>query len=219
MSTTYAALFDMDGVLVDNHEMHLESWRQFFKRRDMDISDEEITRHFGSTNVDYMRAIFGDSISMDEIHQNGREKEEIYREIYAGKVQEVKGLTPFLKDLKAKGFVIAVATSGPMENIKFILKETGTEAYFDVLVDAFMVENGKPHPDIYQKAAKQAGADPENCIVFEDSPQGIESGNAAGMKVIGLSTTHSPEKLENTVHILDDFTETDADSIMQMLKK
>ena len=218
MSTTYAALFDMDGVLVDNHEMHLESWRQFFKRKNMDVSDAEITRHFGSTNVDYMRAIFGESISMDEIHQNGREKEQIYREIYAGKVKEVNGLTPFLKDLKSKGFVIAVATSGPMENIQFILKETHTAAYFDVLVDAFMVEKGKPHPDIYQKAAKKAGADPAHCIVFEDSTQGIESGNAAGMKVIGLATTHPAEKLKNTIKTMNDFTETDASTIMQIIK-
>jgi beta-phosphoglucomutase len=188
-------IFDMDGVIVDNHHWHFEAWFEFGKRHGLNISKEEFTRYFGSTNHLVLKSLFGDTISDQEIVTMGNEKEAIYRELYQPFIKPVDGLPLFLKIASDRGIPLALATSAPYENIKFTLEATGLERYFNIITDSSMVSQGKPDPQVYQVTAAKLGVQPSECIVFEDSVPGILSAKSAGMRVIGVATTHKSDEL------------------------
>ncbi len=188
-------IFDMDGVIVDNHQWHFEAWVDFGRRHNITITKEDFSRHFGSTNQQVMKSLFGDAISGNEIAILSDEKESIYRELYLPHIHPVHGLPEFLKFASGKKVPVALATSAPYENVKFTLEATGLHKYFDVITDSSMVSRGKPDPEVYLTTAAKLGVKPADCIVFEDSVPGILSATHAGMRVIGVATTHKPDEL------------------------
>jgi beta-phosphoglucomutase len=188
-------IFDMDGVIVDNHQWHFEAWFEFGRRHGLNISQEEFSRYFGSTNHLVLKSLFGDTISEQEITSMGNEKEAIYRELYRPFIKPVDGLPLFLQNASDRGIPMALATSAPFENVKFTLDATGLERYFKVITDSSMVSRGKPDPQVYQITAAKLGVQPSECIVFEDSVPGILSAKSAGMRVIGVATTHKSDEL------------------------
>jgi HAD superfamily hydrolase (TIGR01509 family) len=188
-------IFDMDGVIVDNHQWHFEAWFEFGRRHGLNISQEEFSRYFGSTNHLVLKSLFGDTISEQEITTMGNEKEAIYRELYRPFIKPVDGLPLFLQNASDRGIPMALATSAPFENVKFTLEATGLKRYFNVITDSSMVSRGKPDPQVYQVTAAKLGVQPSECIVFEDSVPGILSAKSAGMRVIGVATTHKSDEL------------------------
>jgi len=188
-------IFDMDGVIVDNHQWHYEAWVEFGRRHGITITLEDFNRCFGSTNQLVMKTLFGETISENEIRIFADEKETIYREIYLPHIHPVKGLTEFLKFAHDRKIPVAMATSAPYENVKFTLEATGLKKYFDVITDSSMVSHGKPDPEVYLITATKLGVQPADCIVFEDSVPGILSATNAGMRVVGVATTHKPDEL------------------------
>jgi len=203
--SSFAVIFDMDGVIVDTNPFHKTSLKQFCEKYGYRLSDEElINKIYGRTNNDWIRNIFGE-LTKEKILELGEEKEEMFRALYKDHVQALNGLEDFLKKLRAANVPVAIGTSAPRSNVDFILEHTGLEKYFDVILDQSHVENGKPNPEIYQKAAAALGFDPTKCIVFEDSLSGVEAGQRAGCKVVGVTTTHSPEELSHTDFTISDF--------------
>ncbi len=190
-----ALIFDMDGVLVDNHSWHFEAFAEFGKRHGLDIRKEDFSKHFGSTNHVIMNSLFNNNISEALIVAFGKEKESIYREMYRPFIKPVEGLAAFLKFASGKGIPIALATSAPHENVKFTLEATGLSNYFTEITDSSMVTKGKPDPQVYLLTAEKLGVQPADCVVFEDSIPGILSAKNAGMQVIGVATTHKPDEL------------------------
>ena len=188
-------IFDMDGVIVDNHAWHFKAWVEFGKRHGMDITMEAFSKHFGSTNHLIMCSLFDNKITEEEIVEFGNEKESIYREIYKPFIKPVDGLTEFLKTAEEQGISMALATSAPSENVKFTLKSLGIESYFKVKTDSSQVSRGKPDPQVYLITAAKLGVQPSDCVVFEDSVPGIQSALHAGMQVVGVATTHKSEEL------------------------
>ena len=193
--TGMVLIFDMDGVLVNNHQWHFEAWAEFGRRHDIRITHKEFGKHFGTTNQQVMRSLFGDAVTENEIRLFSDEKERIYREIYLPHIKAVEGLPAFLANVSQRGIPIALATSAPYENVKFTLEATGLEKYFNLITDSSRVTHGKPNPEVYLVTATSLGVHPADCVVFEDSIPGILSATAAGMKVIGVATTHKPEEL------------------------
>lgn len=188
-------IFDMDGVVVNNHQWHYQAWVEFGRRHGIVITHQEFSKHFGSTNQQVMHSLFGNTITKNEILQFSDEKEQIYREIYLPHIKAVDGLPDFLERVYQRGFTVALATSAPFENVRFTLEATGLEKYFSVITDSSKVVHGKPHPEVYLITAATLGVQPSDCVVFEDSVPGIQSAISAGMKVIGVATTHKPEEL------------------------
>lgn len=101
----------------------------------------------------------------------------------------VPGVREFLE--RHRGERVGMATNAEPENVEFLIEEAHLRPYFRVLVDGHQVPNAKPHPDIYLRTAELLGAHPGDCVVFEDSWPGIEAARAAGMAVVGVTTTHS----------------------------
>lgn len=204
----FAALFDMDGVLVDNFDIHLQAWDTFCKSKGLTISSDDLKNFaFGRTNDEILPHFFEQSFSKQEIDALADEKEAIYRAIYKGSVTPVLGLIAFVKALKEANISIAVATSAPAANAHFVLQEIGLSNYFDCITDSSMISKGKPDPEIYLTTAQRIGIEPSRCIVFEDSFAGIASGNSAGMNVVGIATTHSKDKLIGCKKVVSNFTE------------
>jgi len=188
-------IFDMDGVIVDNAEWHLDAFVEFGKRHGLNITKQEFSRYFGSTNHLIMNALFNNKLTEEEIVALADEKEIIYRDLYRPFIRPVNGLPAFLEYATNKGITIALASSAPSANVKFTLEATGLDRYFSMVTDSSMVKNGKPDPEIYLLSAARLGVKPTDCIVFEDSVAGIISAQKAGMRVIGVATTHKSDEL------------------------
>jgi beta-phosphoglucomutase family hydrolase len=188
-------IFDMDGVIVDNHQWHFKAWVEFGLQHGIKITKEEFSRHFGSTNELIITGLFGNNFSSEEIIALGEEKEAIYRQLYKPVIKPVEGLKGFLQYLKDNGIPIALATSAPGSNVEFTLDATGLKDFFNVITDSSMVSRGKPDPEVYLVTAAKLGVAPAECVVFEDSVAGIQSALNAGMHVIGVATTLKSEEL------------------------
>ncbi len=203
-----ALIFDMDGVLVDNDEFHYRSFEMFCEKYNIKLTPELYTTKItGRTNEVILAGLFGAGITPERISDLAFEKEALYREIFKPFIKPAKGLLELLESAYKKKIPCGVASNGPFENIDFVLDELGIRKYFKVVVNATMVKEGKPAPDIYLKAAELLGHSTENCVVFEDSPTGIKAARAAKIKVIGLSTTHKEHELIDTEFIVKDFTD------------
>lgn len=198
-------LFDMDGVIADTNPFHKTSIQQFCTRHGIDASDAFLKEKvYGRVNKEWIPNLFG-ALSAEKIKILADEKEQLFREIYAPHLRVLDGLIEFLQLLHENGVKAAVATSAPLENADFILDGLNIRKYFDAILHSADVEKGKPHPEIYLKAAAALGKLPTECIVIEDSISGVQAGKAAGSKVIGITTTHEGVEFGSIDLVINDF--------------
>lgn len=217
MTPSVAFIFDMDGVLIDSNPFHKISLKQFCKKHGHDLTEEQLqTKIYGRTNKDWIPNVFG-PLSNEQIRAYGNEKEAMFREIYANDIEPLKGLIPFLEKLKKLNIPMAIGTSAQRANVDFTFLKTGIGKYFSVVLDEDFVEQGKPNPEVYIKTAAALGLPNSQCIVIEDSLSGVKAGKSAGSKVIGVSTTHTPEELHEANMIIADFDNLDPESIISRL--
>jgi len=201
-------IFDMDGVIADNHHYHIDAWREFCKRHGLSFEVGAFTsKYFGKNNTDILQALLGKSLSDIEIDLLGEEKEAIYRELYQPYIKPLDGLIDFMRELRIQGGKIAIASSAPQSNINFVVEKTCIKEYIDVSVNGNMVKFGKPNPDIFLKAAELLHIQPQKCLVFEDSFSGIQAAINAGMQVVAVATTHKKEEHDPALTIISDFRE------------
>jgi beta-phosphoglucomutase len=196
-----AILFDMDGVLVNNHIFHVKAWEAYGEKHGRYLNKQEFDEHVnGQTTKSVIRYMYENNISEEKVQELSDEKEALYRELYKPHLAPVPGLLELLDKLKNSGWLLAVATSAPTENLRYTIDGLEISPYFDAFVDSSGadIKNGKPAPDIYLKAAKVLNVPAGRCIVFEDSIAGITAGQRAGMQVIALTTTHTPQELAQT---------------------
>ena len=212
-----AFIFDMDGTIVDNMAYHTKSWVTFFQRRGQDIDADEFFRATaGRHGTEIIRDHLGQDLQADEIAKLNQEKEEVYRELYAPHRKAIDGFDSLLAEAKEHGVALAVATSAPAANITFTLDGLDLRRHFDAVVGAADVERGKPHPDVFLKAAERVNAAPADCIVFEDAPLGVEAARRAGMRAVVLTTTLPAEAFagyDNVIKVVRDFSELTVDDL------
>jgi beta-phosphoglucomutase len=201
----FAVIFDMDGVLVDTNPYHKQAILRFCEKYNRLLNEDELRKHvWGRMNREWIGHLF-EGISPELLAQYADEKEALFREIYAPFIEPVAGLIPFLELLKAHKIPIGIGTSAPRANVDFVFEHLGIESFFSQVLDERHVRHGKPHPEIYQKVAEALGFAPEDCIVFEDSLSGVRSGKSAACRVIGITTTHTPEELSETDWAIPNF--------------
>lgn len=194
--------------MIDNMPYHRKAWIAFAKKYGKELTEDEFHEKFSGKKNDYIiPTLLGREVSKEEIEKYTFEKETLYQELYRVECQEIKGLKTLIDVLKRKGLKLAIATTAPEMNRTFILSELGLTNTFSVILGDEHVTRGKPDPEIYLKTAEKLGVKPEECLVFEDSPVGVESAKRAGMKVVGIMTTHTAEELEKTDVLVNDFTE------------
>lgn len=202
----FAAIFDMDGVVVDNTKYHTLAWQTVLKKHGTIIAAQEVKeRVLGRFNREIFKEFLRKPFTEPEIAQFARAKEALYRKLYARAIHPIPGLLKFLKTLHAHQVKIALATAAPPENVRWVLRRTGLTRYFSIIIDDTGVVRGKPHPDIFLKCARRLHIPPSRCVVFEDGKLGILAARRAGMKVVGVATTEKSSAIRNTDLVIKDF--------------
>ena len=198
-----ALIFDMDGVIVDSNPAHREAWTAFNRRYGLETTEDMHQRMYGRRNDQIVRDFFGESLPEHEVMARGAAKEELYREMVAAGVDTmlVPGIREFLD--RNASLPMALATNGERANVDFLLEKAALQSRFSIVIDGLQVQHPKPHPEIYLLAAGHLGVAPANCIVFEDSYTGVGAALAAGMRVVGIRTTH--DNLPGTSITIDNF--------------
>ncbi len=209
-----AVIFDMDGTMVHNHHYHLDAWLEFCRQHGIKASAPELRSMFGRKNEDIFRVLFGRDIAPAECRMLEDQKEALYRQLYLPHLCEVFGLTPLLERLDIAGIPAGVATSAPSANVDFILDALGIRGFFRCVVDAGMIQHGKPNPEIFLKVAEGLGVKACDCLVFEDAPAGLEAARMAGARSIAMLSSHPAEMLPHAEAFVTDFSDPVIGSIL-----
>jgi beta-phosphoglucomutase len=188
-------IFDMDGVLVDSYHAHFESWRAMYAELGRDYAEAAFAADFGRTSRDILRRTFGDELSDEQIREMDNRKEALYRDIIRRQFPAMPGASELIDALVNDGFLLAVGSSGPRENIALSLEGLGRGQNFAAVVTGTDVTRGKPDPQVFLLAAERMELAAGSCCVVEDAPHGIEAARRAGMKSVALTGTTSGEKL------------------------
>ncbi len=201
-----AVIFDLDGVLVDSSEFHRESWRVVGRERGFDMTDELFWRTFGMPNRQILPMLLHRELADDEIAELSERKEEVYRDLAAGRIRALPGATELVAAVADAGFRVALGSSTPMSNIRVVLDALCIREFFEAIVCSDDVTHGKPHPEVFLKAAGKLGVDARRCAVIEDAVVGVQAAKAAGMKCLAVTTTHPADKLKAADLVVPDLT-------------
>lgn len=203
LSAGLALVFDLDGVIIDSMPMHNRSWRIYLERLGIGVADLDRRMH-GRRNDDIVRDFIGMHLTAAEVTAHGAAKEALYRELTGADLHSY--LVPGAAEFLARHCTdpLAVASNAETPNVNFVLDGAGLRRYFRVIVDGMQVKRPKPYPDVYLKVADLLGIEPRNCVVFEDSPAGVQAAVSAGARVVGVET-HEP--LDHVEFKVPDFRE------------
>ena len=186
-----ACLFDLDGVVFDTEPLYTLFWRNLDKRLRPNIDNFEHIIKGQTLAQIYDKYFAGEEKKQEEITAFVNEYEQNMSFNY------IIGFEDFVKDVRSKGIKTAVVTSSNLEKMLNVYnKHPEFKGYFDEILTSEDFEESKPSPDCYFKAAARFGVSPKECIVFEDSFNGLRSGIASGARVIGLATTNSVAEIE-----------------------
>ncbi|MBR0386007.1 MAG: HAD family phosphatase [Erysipelotrichaceae bacterium] len=186
-------IFDLDGVIIDSEVKNKERLYHFLVKHNPSITFEDVCKTAGFGNRE-TRAYIHEVTGMDE--DEGYGLYSAFKKTYQGirNYGEIlnEDAVELLEWLKTNGFQIALASSSSRKKLQVKMSEAGIESYFDYVVSAEEVINGKPDPEIFLKAAAYFDAESEECVVIEDSSVGIEAGKRAGMTVIARDSKVLP---------------------------
>ncbi|MHC8949906.1 HAD family hydrolase [Sphingobacterium hungaricum] len=213
-----AVIFDMDGVIVHTNPYHSLAFRKLFTAYELNPSEEEFELHmYGKHNSYIFSHFLNRKIGREELVELENEKEALFREIYATEIDPIPNFLPFLTSLKEAGIPTGIATSAPRANLDLIATKLDLFRLMDSVLASEDIHLHKPHPEVYLKSAENLGIPPENCLVFEDSFSGITAGLNAGMKVVGVLSSHKKEDLPVCQAYINDYTDIDAKWVKELM--
>jgi HAD superfamily hydrolase (TIGR01509 family) len=193
-----AVVFDLDGTLADNMSLHARAFAAFVARHGLPPLTPAVRRRIdGKRNAEIMPILFERDLPPADVERLAGEKEQLYRDLSAGALRAVKGVTELLDALRRHNIPSAVATSAPRVNVGFTLGELGLADRFAAVALSDEVAHGKPAPDVYLRAAELLGVEPSACLAFEDAPVGVAAARAAGMRCLALTSTFPAEAFES----------------------
>lgn len=199
-----AFLFDLNGTIVDDMAYHKKVWYHVLVNElGANMSFEEVSAQMYGKNSELLDRVFGKGyFSPEQVHEIEMAKERKYQEIYRPDMHVLSGLMEFLKAARLAGIPMGIGSAAIPFNIDFVLDGLQIRDYFSSIVSAFDVPVSKPNPDVFLKGARELGVAPENCIVFEDAPKGVEAALNAGMKAVAITTMHSAEEFKGYHNII-----------------
>lgn len=206
-----AFIFDMNGTMIDDMHYHELAWYNILSGElKAGLSREEVKHQMYGKNEELFDRVFGrDRFSKEEIAEIVSRKEASYRQEFLPDLKLINGLDALLKRAGEYHIQMAIGTAAIPANVDFVLDNLHLRSYFPVIISAEDVQVSKPHPDVFLKAAERLSVAPEHCIVFEDSPKGIEAARRAGMKAVGITSYHSAAELQNdnVLCIVNDYSD------------
>jgi len=215
-------LFDLDGTLVDSFDAHWRSWHGMCARHGVGLTHERFVRSFGMRNDRIIGMYWAEDghapPPADVAVRLADEKEALYREMVAEAFPAMAGGADLLERLHSAGWLLAVGTSGPPENLRVAVDGLGASRWFHAEVCGLDVAHGKPAPDIFLKAAERLGVPPARCVVVEDAVPGIEAAHAAGMPCVAIcSEGHTHAELASAELVIDRFDDLPAEALERVV--
>ncbi|MDH3649835.1 MAG: HAD family phosphatase [Saprospiraceae bacterium] len=210
-------IFDMDGTMVDNMMVHHRAWQAQFNSLGIEMTLEEVREKVHGINHEILKRLFGDRFSTEERNEISAAKEAAYRTLFLKELKLVDGLPDFLEECHANNIPMAIGSAAPPENVDFVIDHLAIRHFFQGIMHAKSVEQGKPNPEIFEKAAATMGLSAHDCLIFEDSVTGAETARRAGAPTIILTTTHAAEEFNafsNVLRCISDFTKITVSEIM-----
>ncbi|MFC7744157.1 HAD family hydrolase [Nocardiopsis composta] len=207
-----AALFDLDGTLINSEPRSLAVWSRLLDAHNVPYDEATLHRFMGRRGPDVIAEdpnLFP-GVSWDVLLS---ELQQISAAPDLPPVRPLPESAEFVRSLHGQGVPIALVTSAGPEWAHAALHMVGVAELFSGVITAADVRRGKPHPEGYLAGARMLGVDPARATVFEDTPAGVEAGLRAGMSVVAITTTHAPAVLQKADRIVDHLTEVDWDGI------
>ena len=192
-----AVLWDMDGVLMDSEPQHWRAWERTFRELfRIPAIDWEVYKHTIGVRYEVVADLYEKQYGVDV------RPEEVKKRYFFHKAEVeaeegyllMPGVREVLSDLRSRGYRMAVASSSSLSDIERFVNASGLSDCFDLLFSGEKAPNSKPAPDTFLLAAEELGAKPEECIVVEDSENGVRAAKAAGMACIGLQNPGSGDQ-------------------------
>jgi beta-phosphoglucomutase family hydrolase len=202
-----AVIFDMDGVLADTGPWHERAWQQLAAENGLSTDRHFFARHFGQVNRVILPALFQRDLPEEEIRRLGDRKEKIFRELYRHQIEPLPGVAGLGARLLADGFLLAVGSSGPRDNVEMILEGIGLAPALAAVVTSEDVSRGKPDPEVFIAAATALRLPPGRCVVVEDAVVGVQAALAAGMPAVAVTNTHPARSFDGLAHLVVDSLE------------
>ena len=212
-------LLDMDGVLLDSECIFVSSLQQYLKDQGVegDLSAEALSR-FTGMKTDLISKCLQKEFHLPKTIAELSKDQDLYfdEEVKRrGRLKPMEGLEDFLQRLRAKRLKIALATSPDRVWVRYVLKQLEVTDYFDTVVTGEEAKASKPAPDIFLLAAKRTGSDPCDCVVIEDSINGIRAGKEAGMYVIGFKGSRIWQDTSSADQEVERFAEIEIDRFLK----
>jgi beta-phosphoglucomutase-like phosphatase (HAD superfamily) len=196
LSNAKAFLFDLNGTMINDMPYHIEAWHKQLVSLGSDISLEATKHQCYGKNDELLERVFPGKYTLQERIKIGNEKEAVYRTDFKPFLKLIEGLDDFLLIAAKQNIKMAIGSAAIDENIAFVIDNLNIRHYFEAIVSANKVVKSKPHPETFLKCAEHLGVHPNDCIVFEDTPKGVECALNAGMKAIVILGEHQQEEFE-----------------------
>ena len=187
-------IFDMDGTIVDSLPYHYKAWKIFFKENKVENFSERLKDYKGGGTLDLMTAVYGDKYSRKELKIMTDDKEIIFREIYKNNVVPIMGFMDMFELIKSKKILVGIASNAIRKNVKMILSELKIYEKFDSIICGDEVKRGKPDPEMFDETIDRFNLKKEECLIFEDSVEGVSAAVNSRVDVVGI-TSSSSEKI------------------------
>lgn len=219
MNIIQGYIFDLDGVIVDTAKYHYNAWRRLANSMGFDITIEQNENLKGVSrkeSLEYILSLGGKTVSEKDQEDMAALKNEWYVESISNMDESelLDGAVDILKELKAKNLKIALGSAS--RNSRRILQATKIIDYFDAIIDGTVTTESKPHPQVFLMGAEALGLDPEQCVVFEDSINGVKAANTGGFLSIGVG---SVDILIEADHVIDGLHQTSVAHIEEQARE
>ncbi|RYY55814.1 MAG: HAD family phosphatase [Chitinophagaceae bacterium] len=206
-----AFLFDMNGTMVNDMHFHQRAWYQIIVNElGAPLTEDQLKLEMYGKNEELFDRVFGaGKFPEDQVKELSMRKEKQYQAEFLPHLRLIDGLDNFMADAQTRGTKMAIGTAAIRFNVDYVLDRLDIRGYFPVIIGPEDVKVSKPDPEVFLLGAEKLGVEPAACVVFEDSPKGIEAARRAGMKAVGISTYHTAEELANDalLFVVDDYTD------------
>jgi HAD superfamily hydrolase (TIGR01509 family) len=190
-----AVIFDMDGVIVDSEPYSMQALVDTLRHYGVDPTADELRRSYGRRITDDFADYFGRAGVAVDLETAVARKRARYFELAAGRLEPFPGVLSLFPRARAKGYRLALASSGDRDKVAFSMRALGLDGIFEIVVTGDDIAHSKPHPEIYLTAAGRLEVDPGHCLAIEDAPNGVQAAKRAGMRCIAVTNSVTREEL------------------------
>jgi beta-phosphoglucomutase family hydrolase len=185
-----AFLFDLNGTMIDDMQYHIHAWHRIFNSLGANISLDRMKAECYGKNHEVIERILPGRFTEEEKNEMSMAKEREYQKAFRPHLKLLPGLDEFLQKANEAGIMMAIGSAAIMFNVDFVLDNLHLRHYFQAIISADEVKRSKPDPETFLKCAEALKISPNDCIVFEDAPKGVESAHNAGMRSVVLTIIH-----------------------------